>query len=78
MTELAPSLIELARRYGIATDYEDWTGRRVRVPETTLTAVLAALGVAAGTEQETQRRADRQAARVLGAPVARDHRRADR
>lgn len=45
MTELAPSLIELARRYGIATDYEDWTGRRVRVPETTLTAVLAALGV---------------------------------
>lgn len=52
MTELAPSLIELARRYGIATDYEDWTGRRVRVPETTLTAVLAALGVAAGTEQE--------------------------
>ncbi|TAM63231.1 4-alpha-glucanotransferase [Mycobacterium sp.] len=52
MTELAPSLIELARRYGIATDYEDWTGRRVRVAETTLKAVLAALGVAAGDEQE--------------------------
>lgn len=52
MTELAPSLIELARRYGIATEYEDWTGRRVRVSETTLKAVLAALGVAAGDEHE--------------------------
>ena len=52
MTELAPSLIELARRYGIATDYEDWTGRRVRVSEATLKAVLGSLGVAADTEQE--------------------------
>lgn len=52
MTELAPSLIELARRHGIATDYEDWTGRRVRVSEATLKAVLGSLGVAADTEQE--------------------------
>ncbi|OJZ74224.1 4-alpha-glucanotransferase [Mycobacterium paraffinicum] len=52
MSELAPSLVELARRYGIATEYQDWTGRRVLVSETTLVAVLAALGVAAGTEQE--------------------------
>ncbi|OBH02812.1 MULTISPECIES: 4-alpha-glucanotransferase [unclassified Mycobacterium] len=52
MTELAPSLVELARRFGIATEYEDWTGRAVPVPEETLVAVLAALGVAAGTEQE--------------------------
>jgi 4-alpha-glucanotransferase len=52
MTELAPSLVELARRFGIATEYDDWTGRRVLVPEHTLVAVLAALGVAAGTEQE--------------------------
>lgn len=52
MTELAPSLIELARRYGIATEYEDWTGRRVRVSEATLKAVLAALGVAADNEQQ--------------------------
>jgi 4-alpha-glucanotransferase len=52
MTELAPSLVELARRFGIATEYADWTGRRVLVPEATLVAVLAALGVAAGTEQE--------------------------
>jgi len=52
MTELAPSLVELAKRFGIATAYEDWTGRQVPVPETTLVAVLAALGVAAATEQE--------------------------
>ncbi|MDT5349559.1 MAG: 4-alpha-glucanotransferase [Mycobacterium sp.] len=52
MTELAPSLVELARRYGIATGYADWTGRYVLVSETTLVAVLAALGVAASTEQE--------------------------
>ena len=52
MTELAPSLVELARRFGIATAYEDWTGRQVQVTESTLVAVLAALGIAAGTEQE--------------------------
>jgi 4-alpha-glucanotransferase len=52
MTELAPSLVELARRYGIATGYADWTGRPVLVPEATLVAVLAALGVAASTEQD--------------------------
>jgi 4-alpha-glucanotransferase len=50
MAQLAPSLVELARRFGIATDYDDWSGRRVGVTETTLVAVLAALGVAAGTE----------------------------
>ncbi|MGN6335777.1 4-alpha-glucanotransferase [Mycobacterium sp.] len=52
MTELAPSLIELARRYGIATEYEDWSGRRVRVSEATLKAALGALDVAADNEQE--------------------------
>jgi 4-alpha-glucanotransferase len=52
MTELAPSLVELARRFGITTGYADWTGRYVLVSETTLVAVLAALGVAASTEQE--------------------------
>ena len=78
MTELAPSLVELAHRYGIATEYDDWTGRRRPVPETTLVAVLAALGVAAGTEQE---RSDALAAHVrvaLGASAAGDHRRAQR
>lgn len=52
MTELAPSLVELARRFGIATAYDDWTGRQLLVPETTLVAVLAALGVPADTEQQ--------------------------
>ncbi len=51
MTELAPSLVELARRFGIATGYQDWTGRHVLVSEATLVAVLGALGVAADTEQ---------------------------
>ena len=52
MTELAPSLVELAGRLGIATWYEDWTGRQVQVSEGTLVAVLAALGAAASTEQD--------------------------
>ena len=52
MNQLAPSLVELAGQFGIATDYEDWAGRRVGVPESTLVAVLAAFGVAATTELE--------------------------
>jgi 4-alpha-glucanotransferase len=52
MVETAHSLGELARRYGVATEYEDWTGRHVDVPETTLVSVLAALGVPAATEDE--------------------------
>jgi 4-alpha-glucanotransferase len=52
MTELAPSLVELAGRLGIATWFQDWTGRQVQISESTLVAVLAALGVAAGTEQD--------------------------
>jgi 4-alpha-glucanotransferase len=52
MTELAPSLVELARRLGIATGYVDWTGRQVLVSETTLVAVLASFGITASTEQD--------------------------
>ena len=52
MAELAPSLIELSRRYGVATEYLDWKGQHVVVPETTLVAVLGALGVAATTEDD--------------------------
>ncbi|MDT7738320.1 MAG: 4-alpha-glucanotransferase, partial [Mycobacterium sp.] len=52
MIQVAPSLAELAGRFGIAADYEDWSGRRVNVPESTLVAVLAAFGVAAATEPE--------------------------
>jgi 4-alpha-glucanotransferase len=50
MTELPGSLVELAGRYGVATEYDDWTGRRTAVSEGTLVAVLDALGVHAATE----------------------------
>ncbi len=49
---MAPSLVELAGRLGISTSYDDWSGRRIDVPETTLVAVLAALGIAAADEAE--------------------------
>ena len=52
MTELPPSLVELAARYGVATHYEDWTGTQVAAPESTLIAVLAALGVAAADDEQ--------------------------
>ena len=52
MAELSTTLVELARRHGVATEYEDWTGRHADVPETTLVAVLAALGVPATTEED--------------------------
>jgi 4-alpha-glucanotransferase len=52
MPQLPLLLSELAGRFGIATDYQDWSGRRIDVPESTLVAVLAACGVPAATEQE--------------------------
>jgi 4-alpha-glucanotransferase len=52
MTELPDSLVELARRYGVATEYQNWTGRYTVVAEATLIAVLDALGVPAATEDE--------------------------
>ena len=52
MSELPPSLVDLAGRYGVATEYQDWTGKHVEVPASTLVAVLEALGVAAATEDE--------------------------
>lgn len=55
MTSQQQSLAELARRYRVATEYEDANGRQVVVPDHTLVAVLGALGVAADTEE--QRRA---------------------
>ncbi|MCF6390069.1 4-alpha-glucanotransferase [Mycobacterium sp. MBM] len=48
MTELA----DLARLYGVATEFVDWRGRTVPVPEHTLIGVLAALGVPAADETE--------------------------
>ncbi|OLP00519.1 4-alpha-glucanotransferase [Mycolicibacterium porcinum] len=52
MTPPSSALLELARRYGVAAEFDDWTGLRTAVAESTLVAVLAALGVPAGTEQE--------------------------
>jgi len=52
MAELPASLVELAHRYGVATEYEDWTGRTSTVVDSTLIAVLDALGVSAATEHE--------------------------
>jgi 4-alpha-glucanotransferase len=52
MPQLPLLLSELAGRFGIATDYQDWSGRRIDVPESTLVAVLAACGVPAATQQE--------------------------
>jgi 4-alpha-glucanotransferase len=52
MSQMAPSLVDLAGRFGISTAYDDWSGRRVNVPESTLIAVLAALGVDAADEAE--------------------------
>ena len=40
-------LLALARAYGVATEYHDWRGREVEVPESTLVAVLAAFGIQA-------------------------------
>ena len=38
----------MAQANGVATEYQDWQGRRVPVPRDTLVAVLEALGVAGG------------------------------
>ncbi|MBV9513258.1 MAG: 4-alpha-glucanotransferase [Mycobacteriaceae bacterium] len=46
------SLVELAGRYGVATRYEDANGQQIVVPDRTLVAILAALGVAAATEDD--------------------------
>ena len=46
------SLVELAGRYRVATQYEDANRRLVVVPDHTLVAVLGALGVAADTDEE--------------------------
>ncbi|MGW0160918.1 4-alpha-glucanotransferase [Mycobacterium sp. NPDC003323] len=48
MSELA----DLARLYGVATEFVDWRGRSTPVSEQTLIGVLAALGVPAETESE--------------------------
>ncbi|GAB3677269.1 4-alpha-glucanotransferase [Angustibacter aerolatus] len=47
----APQLLELARSLGVATEYWDWQGEHVTVPEGTVRAVLEALGVDVSTPE---------------------------
>jgi 4-alpha-glucanotransferase len=42
--ELSPNLVALATACGVATEYWDWRGEYVAVPESTVVAVLDALG----------------------------------
>lgn len=51
---LPEDLAELARRYGVATEFWDWQGRQRRIPAATVVAVLAALGVQAAGEQQVR------------------------
>ena len=46
------SLSALAERFGVATSYYDWSGRLVTVSDSTVLAVLAALGVRADTPEQ--------------------------
>src|SRR6478752_3990599 len=52
MTSQDAALVELAHRFGVATEYDDWVGQRIDVPEPTLIAVLGALGVPAATSDD--------------------------
>ncbi|WP_153395448.1 4-alpha-glucanotransferase [Ornithinicoccus halotolerans] len=52
-SSLPESLVELARAYGVATDFTDWQGRPSTVPEQTIRRVLAALDVPAGDDVQT-------------------------
>jgi 4-alpha-glucanotransferase len=47
-------LMKLARAHGIGTTFQGWDGREQTVSAGTLRKVLSALGVAAGSPQETQ------------------------
>ncbi len=51
MSELDPTLRQLAEAYQVATDYWGWQGQHVIVSEQTIIDVLAALGVDAGTPE---------------------------
>jgi 4-alpha-glucanotransferase len=51
-TAKGASLLALACAHGVTTDYVDWRGTPTRVPESTLRAVLAALGVPAETDAQ--------------------------
>ncbi|HSJ21404.1 MAG TPA: 4-alpha-glucanotransferase [Nocardioidaceae bacterium] len=49
MTGLSNELLALAQARGVATDYWDWRGNHVQVPEETIVGVLAAMDLDAST-----------------------------
>ena len=51
MTELDPTLYDLAEAFGVATEYWDWQGRHISVSRDTVVAVLAALDIDASTPE---------------------------
>lgn len=51
----SPSLTDLARQVGIATEFWDWQGRHTQVSAESIRAVLAALDIDASTEEATHR-----------------------
>ena len=59
MSEPTADLVELASAYGVASDYWAWRGQHVAVPTSTLSAVLAALGVDTSTERARRATLDR-------------------
>ena len=48
------SLSELAAAHGVATSYADWSGREIGVGRPAVVAALAALDVAAGTDEQVE------------------------
>ncbi|WP_298804549.1 4-alpha-glucanotransferase [uncultured Pseudokineococcus sp.] len=50
----SPALKELAGRYGVAVEYDDWQGNHLDVPASTVVAVLAALDVDADGEDAVE------------------------
>ena len=65
MTIDAPSaaLADLARAYGVATEYWDWQGRHTTVTASSIRAVLAALGVRAENDFDARMALDEVAVR---------------
>lgn len=51
---LPPALRSLADHFGVATDYQDWQGQHRQVSESSITAVLTALGVDASSSEAAQ------------------------
>jgi 4-alpha-glucanotransferase len=53
--EPSPQLDELAKAYGVSTEFSDWQGRHTHVSRRTIVAVLRALEVDASTEDAVTR-----------------------